>query len=150
MRTRSESARREAGRGQLLLLIVLLGLCAAGAWNYRRNLAAEQAAASVRPLAGYATEDLEALAEAYRSEIAAYDARYQKQRAARVQASDRAYFDEQVGELERVQRNARKIRAAGSQVAEREAALRDVEEELAVRGPERAEWQLHLERLTRF
>lgn len=143
-------SRREAGGAQLLLLVIVLGACGVGAWNYRRNLDAEHAARAARPLAGYATQDLEALAEAYEGEIAAFEARYQQRRAKRVEARDRGYFDEQVGELEKVQRHARGTREAGAQVAEREAALREVEAELAARGSERTDWEVHLERLTRF
>ena len=59
--------RRQAGGVLLLLLpIAVAGLAAAGFWNYRRNLELEQRAAAARPLHGYSTRDLEALAGAYR------------------------------------------------------------------------------------
>jgi hypothetical protein len=142
--------RSEQGRAQLLLLVMLLAACGAGAWNYQRNLRAEQAAEAARPLAGYATGDLEALADAYRQEIDAYGTRYAKRREARTEVREQAYFDDQVREFERVQRAAGKQRDAGSEVAVREAALRDVEAELAARGPGESEWERHLRRLTSF
>lgn len=142
--------RRAERGGAQVLLIALVALCGAGAWNYHRNLVAEQVDHTARPLSGYSTADLESLADAYRSEIARYEAKYRGQRAQRNEARDRAHFGDQVGELEKVQRAARRTREAGAEVAEREAALRDVEAELAARGPERPAWQVHLERLTRL
>lgn len=143
--------RRKQGGAQIaVLLLVLGGLAAGGAWNYRRNLAAERAAEAARPLSGYSTGDLEALAAAYRQEIQAYEARYASRRGQRAEARERAYFDEQVREFEKVQRATSRTRAAGGDVAEREAALRDVESELASRGPARSTWEIHLRRLTTF
>jgi hypothetical protein len=132
------------------LLIALLALCAGGAWNYHRNLQAEQADEAARPLSGYATEDLEALADAYQQEIDTHAARYARSREARAEAREHAYFDQQVQEFERVQRGAVKQRDAGAALAEREAALHEVEAELARRGPVRSEWEIHLRRLTTF
>jgi hypothetical protein len=67
----SAARRREQGQVSGMLVLVLLGLCAGGAWNYGRNLQAEQVDRAARPLSGYATGDLEALADAYQQEIAA-------------------------------------------------------------------------------
>jgi hypothetical protein len=143
--------RSKRGGAQIaVLLLVLVGLVAGGAWNYRRNLEAERAAEAARPLSGYSTEDLEALAAAYRQEIQAYEARYASRRGQRAEARERSYFDQQVREFEKVQQAASRTRAAGGDLAEREAALRDVEAELAVRGPALGEWEIHLRRLTTF
>lgn len=49
-----------------------------------------------------------------------------------------------------MQKAATRARADGGDVAEREAALRDVETELASRGPASSEWQIHLRRLTSY
>jgi hypothetical protein len=144
MRTRS---RREEGRA-LLLLVVLCALAGGGAWNYHRNWTAEKAAEEARPLSGYDTADLEALADAYRQEIRREGARYEKSRGARAEARDRAYFDEQVQEFEMVQRQSERAREAGARLSESEAALRDIEAELGRRGPRESEWQAHLRRLT--
>lgn len=139
------------GGAQLaLLLLISVALALGGAWNYRRNLEAERAAAASRPLSGYATADLEALAAAYRQEIQAYEARYASRRGQRPEARERAYFADQVREFEKVQQATTRTRAAGGDVAERESALRDVEAELAQRGPALGAWQIHLRRLTTF
>jgi hypothetical protein len=143
--------RRNRGGTQVaVLLLVLGGLAGGGAWNYKRNLDAERAAEAARPLSGYSTADLEALAGAYRQEIEAYRARYESRRGQRAEARDRAFLDDQVREFEKVQQAATRARAAGGDVAEREAALRDVEAELALRGPASGEWEIHLRRLTSF
>ena len=76
--------------------------------------------------------------------------RYESSRGARVESSDRAYFDQQVQEFERVQRASNRRREAGAALAEQETSLRAVEEELAQRGPEQTEWQHRLALLTRF
>jgi hypothetical protein len=143
--------RRNSGGAQILVLLLIVGgLVAGGVWNYQRNLAAERAAEAARPLSGYSTADLEALAAAYRQEISAFEARYAKSRGNRAEARDRAYFDDQVREFEKVQQATTRTRAAGGDVAEREAALRDVEGERASRGPASSEWQIHLRRLTSY
>jgi hypothetical protein len=142
---------RNGGAGKTVLLALLLVLLAAGgAWNYHRNYELEKQSRATRPLAGYSTDDLHALADAYRGEIASRSARYDAAKKSRVEGRDRAYFDEQVQEFEKVQRASGRTREAGAQVAEREASLKQVEAELAARGPERAEWQVHLDRLTKF
>lgn len=143
--------RRDAGFGSgAILVLLVLGALGAGAWNYQRNLALESASRASRPLGGYDTADLEALADAYRSEVAAGAKRWAGTRQERAVARDRAYLDEQVREFEKVQRAASRSRAVGGALAEREAALRDVEQELALRGSEPSAWQLHWGRLTRF
>lgn len=143
--------RSVSGGAQVLVLVLIVGgLVAGGAWNYQRNLAAERAAEAARPLSGYSTADLEALAAAYRQEIAAYEARYAKSRGQRAEARDRAFLDDQVREFEKVQKASTRTRAAGGDVAEREASLRDIETELASRGPASSQWQIHLRRLTSY
>lgn len=143
--------RREKGAASTaVLLLVLVGLLGAGGWNYQRNLQLEQASRASRPLAGYSTEDLEALADAYRSEVAAHGARYERAKTQRAGTRDRAYFDQQVQEFENVQRQSGRVREVGAELAEREASLRQVEEELAMRGPEQTEWQKHWQRLTKY
>ena len=145
------SRRRESGAASTaVLLLVLLGLIGAGAWNYRRNLELEQASRATRPLAGYSTADLEALADAYRGEVAAHGERYARAKTQRTDSRDRAYFDQQVQEFEKVQRASGRVREVGAELAEREASLRQVEEELAMRGPEQTEWQKHWQRLTKY
>jgi hypothetical protein len=142
--------RRQAGRALLLVLVLILGLVGAGAANYVRNERAEEAAERARPLAGYATSDLEALADAYRQEIATRSRRYEQLRGQRTQARDRAYFDQQVGEFEKVQRQSAKVRGAGADLSENEASLQEIEEELRVRAAAPTGTALLLHRLLTF
>ena len=145
------STHRNAGSAKpLLLVVVLLGAIGAGAWNYHRNWQLEQQTRAARPLAGYSTEDLEALADAYRGEVKTGTAKYDSARKGRVESRDRAYFDQQVQEFEKVQRASNRTREVGAQLAERETSLRAVEDELAQRGPEMTDWQRHWQRLTHF
>jgi len=146
------ATRRRAGFGSaFVLLVIVVAAIGAGAWNYRRNLELERASRAARPLSGYSTEDLEALADAYRGEVAARSARYDGAKGQRAEARERAYFDQQVQEFEKVQRQASRTRDAGGELAVREAALRDVEAELAARsGDATSEWQLHWKRLTDY
>lgn len=146
------SSRRNEGRASVgLLVAILLAAAVAGAWNYRRNLAAEEAERAKRPYASYATEDLKALAEAYRAEVAQLEARWQAARGARVKATDRSFFGDQIEEYERVRRRSGQQRAVGAELGETEAALRAVEEELARRAnAPRAAWRVHWQRLTRI
>ena len=144
------ASRREAGASLGLVLVLLLALAAGGAWNYRRNLAAEEAERAQRPLAGYTTPDLEALAAAYRAELERLTGRYEAARGARVGTAERGFFGDQIDEYERVRRKSGRRREAGAQLGETEAALRDVDEELRARGSGALGWQLHLRRLTGF
>ena len=63
------SERLQSGRalGSILLLLVLL--CGAGAWNYHRNWEIEKESEGNRPYASYAVKDLESLREAFASEL---------------------------------------------------------------------------------
>ena len=146
------SMRRQAGFGSaFMLLVIVVAAIGAGAWNYQRNLKLEQASRAARPLSGYSTEDLEALADAYRGEVASRSARYEGAKGQRAEARERAYFDQQVQEFEKVQRQSSKARDAGGELAVREAALRDVEAELAARGSDgSSEWEIHWKRLTDY
>jgi hypothetical protein len=142
--------RGQAGGVLVLLLLGIVVLAAAGGWNYRRNLEAEQRAAAARPLHGYSTADLEALADAYRQEISAHAARYASQKSRRAEARDRAYFDEQVREFENVQKHSSRVREAGAEVSVREADLARVEAELRARGGVESDLDRHLRLLLTF
>jgi len=129
--------------GVLVLLLVLGG---AGAWNYQRNLAAEEALP--RPWKGYASEDLEALQGAYGQEIEQYSKKWDAARRQRVQARDRDLVGDAAQEFERVQGQAQRVRELGRELAEREAALEEIQEELRLRKQLGSGWKLHWRRLT--
>jgi len=142
---------RSEGRASLgLVLVIALAAAAGGAWNYRRNLAAEEAARAQRPLSGYETADLQALADAYRAEVGRLSSRYEAARGARVGTAERGFFGEQIDEYERVRRQSGQRREAGAELGQTEAALRDVEDELRARGSAGSRWSVHLRRLTRL
>jgi hypothetical protein len=123
----------QAGGVLVLVLVAIVAIAGAGAWNYRRNLQAEEQRTAARPLHGYATSDLEALAAAYKQEIGAREGRYEAAKKTHAEAKDRAYFDEQVQEFEKVQKQSGKKREAGAEVAMREVDLARIEEELRAR-----------------
>lgn len=143
-------AHREGGASTLAVVSLLLGaLVVAGAWNYHRNFAREQAERAQRPFASYATADLEALAAAYRAEVERLQGRWEAVRGQRTGAAERGFFGEQIDEYERVRRESAARRAVGADLGETEAALRDVEAELAARRAlAGGAWRVHLRRLT--
>jgi hypothetical protein len=129
----------------LLMLILLIGL---GGYNYHRNWKAEQNTGP-RPFETYETEDLSQLRDAYEAEVSQYETRYSAQNQRRVRASgDDALMQERVGEFERIQRNTERLRDLGTQVAEREARLREIEKELDYRLALATGFTLHVKRLT--
>ncbi len=146
------TARRCGGAASVALLVALLvGAAAAGAWNYHRNLVAEQQDRAARPLYGYETGDLEALAEAYRAEAAELTRRYEGVRNQRVETRERGFFGDQIEEYERVRRRSGSRRDIGADLGETEASLRGVEKELEARRREAGTLvDIHLRRLLRF
>ena len=93
---------------------------------------------------GYSTSDLEALANAYRQEIAAHSAAYASQKTRRAEPRDRVYFDEQVREFEAAQKNSGRVRKAGEELSVREADLARIEEELRARSHVESDLERHL------
>lgn len=143
--------KRQAGGAGMLVLVAIVAIGGAGAWNYHRNLEAEAQRAAARPLSGYSTSDLEILADAYRQELSASKGRSKGGSQARAVAKDRAYFDEQVQEFEKVQKQAaaqRKANAALGNVGD--VDLQRVEEELAARGEAETDLDRHLRLLLTF
>jgi len=145
-----EGQRRQAGGTLVVVLIAIAALATTGFWNYRRNLEVEQRSASERPMHGYSTGDLEALANAYRQEIAGHSAAYASQKTKRVEPRDRVYFDEQVREFETAQNNSGRIRKAGAELSVREADLARIEEELQARSHSESDLERHLRLLVTF
>ncbi len=140
----------QAGGTLVLVLVAIVAIAGAGAWNYRRNLEAEAQRSAARPLHGYSTSDLEALAAAYRQELAADAGRAKAQKPARAVAKDRAYFDEQVQEFEKVQKQAAAQRKAGAVAKVGDVDLARVEEELRARSGAESELVRHLRLLLTF
>lgn len=139
---------RDAGGAVVPLLLVLLLLGGAGAWNYRRNLEAENA--EPRPYRGLREPDLAALGEAMEAEIQVYVDRYQQATGRKVQVRSPQLLDEQIREFERVQSISETTRQIGRELSEREGSLRRVRQEQRRREQERDRVALFLRRLLSF
>lgn len=127
------------------LLLVLLGLLVGGGyWNYQKAVEAEEAV--YRPFRGYTQEALEQLVEAYEADRDHSAGRYEAAASRRVDARGRAYFQEQVEEFERVQQAGRQTRDLRNRVAESQATLKLLEEELSLRAQEKDKLMLILRR----
>jgi hypothetical protein len=129
------------------LLLVLAVLVAAGGYNYHRNLEAEAAEEGPRPYQGYSEEDIRSLLDAYRSEAEALEKRYHAARGQRVGGSEGGMLDENIRAFESARQRAGAVRELGAQVSMRQAAIVDLEEELARREAARDVLALHLKRL---
>ena len=131
-----------------LVLLLLLALGAAGSWNYHRNWKAEQQEQGNRPLSGYPTAGLEGLAMGYRAEIEALEQVAASARRQTSEAQHRTFLSERVQEFERIQRSSARIRDLNGDLRQREARLREVEQELEYRNRVESDGlQLHLSRL---
>lgn len=143
--------RRTEGKAVASLLAVLALLVAAGGGNYIRNLQADEASASARKFSSYGRDDLESLRAAYAQEVASLQRKYDTARAGRTRAGDGdRMMDEAVADFERMRAQSDGLRELGTQVAEREARIRDIDEELATRDAIGEGWEAHLRRLTRI
>jgi len=143
-------ARRSEGKTAAGLVALLAILVAAGGGNYVRNLKAEAAAETGRPFLKYDRDDLESLRAAYEAEAADTKARYARAQARRQQAGGAVMMDEAVADFERVRKQSDALRELNTQVAEREARIREIDKELAARNAIGQGWEAHLRRLTRF
>ena len=128
------SDRSRAGRatGSLLLLLLLVG--GAGAWNYHRNLEIEKQTEGLRPYKSYAAEDLEALRSAYAAELEGVRAQLTHARSQRTRvAGDQGSISKNVEQFKRTTRTSAAIREAAGNVAERESQIAQLDEELELR-----------------
>ncbi len=142
--------RRIEGKAVLGLAALLAILVAAGGGNYVRNLEAEAASEAKRPFHSYEQADLTNLRAAYEAEVASLQSRYDAARAGRKRGGSHAMMDEAVADFERVRAQSDGLRELGTQIAEREARIRDIDAELAARAELGDGWQAHLRRLTQI
>ena len=141
--------RRQSGRatGSILLLLVLLS--GAGAWNYHRNLQIEKETEGVRPFESYSTEDLVLLRDAYQTELSGVKAQFADAKRHRVRPkSDVGSISGNVDQFAQTTRTSTRIRKAASNVAERQGQIADVERELELRSRLGQGLMLHVQRLT--
>ncbi|MCG8591508.1 MAG: hypothetical protein MJE66_19610 [Proteobacteria bacterium] len=138
------------GQGGLALLVLLVLVVGLGGYNYHRNWQREQAEQTKRTFSGYATADLEQLAAAYRAEAEALQKRYSAASRRVAPARDRAFMSDRVAEFERVQKQAGSARDVATLLAEREARVREIEQELALRQNQTGALAVHFRRLISF
>ncbi len=133
----------------LIGILVLLGLLGGvGYWNYERNVEAEEQV--YRPFRGYSDGDVESMARAYRAEIERYRKEWREAREVRTRAAGTGHVDDRAREFERVQGNSTQIRALKRELAERQATLAELDQELGHRAAERDKMKLFLRRVLTF
>ena len=130
----------------ILILALLAGLGAAGAYNYQRNTAEEERAAP-RAYRGYSDADIAALIEAYEQEVEALEARYGAAKSRTIETRSGGLIDQQIREFERAQEAGASTRSMAADVAQRDAVLRELRREQSLRGSAEDSLELHLRRL---
>lgn len=133
-----------------VLLVLLVTLSAAGAWNYVRNWKAEQEV--FRPYRSYSDAELEKLRTAYQQEIDRLSSRQEalerRVRAHKFGAQQAGpLLGDRVAAFERTRQMNDRLRAVEGEIAEFEAAVRDLEAEERRRELERDRVRLFLRRL---
>ena len=137
------------GGGSLgMALVLLLVLMALGGWNYHRNYQIEQSERSQSTFSSYPLESLEQLVAAYRLEAEALQQRYDRLHGQRAKVRSTQGVEAGVQEFERVQRVSRQRREVTTELATREARIREIEAELAQREGLGSGFALHFSRLT--
>jgi hypothetical protein len=140
--------RTNSGR-VVFIVLALLMLAGGGAYNYHRNLVAEQAEQGDRPFKGYGESDLRDLKAAYSGQVESREGRYQELATRRVKTRAGAVrLDEKVADFERIQRAGAEKRALGGVVAEHRARLTEIQAELAYRDFMNGGMATHVRRLT--
>jgi hypothetical protein len=145
---RVAARRHQAGNSVAPLLLLLVLLVGAGAWNYHRNLEAE--GQEPRPYRGYSDDELTALLGAYEARQETQSERYEAVASRRAKAQGKAYFDEQVREFERVQRTSRRKAEARDQLAGTQVVVKQIKAEQAKRAAESDQLMLFLKRAFTF
>ena len=141
------SSRGNALGSLLLLLLLLGGVGAAGAWNYERNLALEEQ--EVRPYRTLSDTDLEALRAATEAEVKRLDARYAAASGQRASTQIQGvHTEERLRSFERVQAHGRAVRSLGHEASELGATLTELQREQDRRAADGDDWQVFMRRLT--
>ncbi|MBW2270649.1 MAG: hypothetical protein JRH16_18955 [Deltaproteobacteria bacterium] len=137
--------RRDAGSGIWAVLVVLLVLAGAGAWNYQRNLVVEEAV--YRPFRTHTDADLAQLAEAFESQKDRVSEHYDSAAAQRATAREGGHFDQRVREFERVQGIGDAKKELRAELAKSTTTLKLLTEEERLRAGERDTVKLFFKRL---
>ena len=136
----------KGGGARLLVLVLLVALGGAGAYNYTRNKADEEQK-TPRPYSAYSDAEISALIEAYEQEVEALESRYDAAKSRELDTRSGGLIDERIGEFERAQQWGASTRAMGAEVAEQEAVLRELRKEQSLRGASADFLAVHLRRL---
>ena len=140
----TDKRRGGAATSPALLLLLAIAVGIAG-WNYQRNLEAERR--EFRPYRGYAEADLDALIEAYSTQLEASETRWNAVSGQRARIAEKARFDEQVEEFERVQKVSRGSRDVRNRFSDAQATLEELRRGRERQLRERDAWRVHLRRL---
>ncbi len=139
----------QSGRatGSVLLLVILLS--GMGAWNYHRNFRIEKEREGQRPYEGYGVADLDALREAYATDLEVVRAQFDAAKRKRVRPKrDVGSMTDNVAQFQRTARTSSAIRDAAGDVADREGQISELDRELAIRMRFGEGLMRHVKRLT--
>jgi len=133
--------------GQTVFLLVIL--CAAGGWNYHRNMVIDDAVP--RPYRGYSDTELHQLISAYQVEVEAQMERYRESGVGKnVVVQDAGLLEERINEFERVQHLSKQRKERAYQVAENQILVAQLAKEQVVREQDRPIYKMIFRRLTAF
>ena len=135
-----------SGKGGPLLILLLI-LCGAMGWNYKRN--ADIEALELRPYRSYSDTELEQLKSAQQSETERRGEIY-RAGAREVTVRNRSLLGDRVDEFERVRRLSVQHRALANQVADSQASISLIQTEQATRENDRPIYKMILRRTFTF
>lgn len=142
-------ARHTAGRASGSLLFLLVLLVGGGGFNYHRNLEIERQSDGHRPYESYTTEDIQALRDAFESELVGSEAKFEAAKRQRTRPKrDLGSVSGNVQQFAQTAQTSRAIRQAAAGVAERQNALSELDRELQLRANLGQGLMRHLKRLT--
>lgn len=142
-------ARRSAGRVSGSMVLLLLLLVGGGGYNYHRNLEIERQSEGHRPYERYSIEDVQALRDAFESELAGSEAKFAAAKRQRTRPQgDMGSISGNIEQFAETTATSRAIRAAAAGVAERRDALSELDRELEIRANPAQGLMHHLRRLT--
>ena len=141
--------RSRAGNSLGSVVLLLLIVAAAGAWNYHRNLQIELQTQGPRPYESLAKPEVEALRSAYAADLEGVRAQlvHAKRQRGRV-ARDIDSIAKNVEQFEQTKRTSTAIRNALDDVTERESRIAELDKELEMRTRFGTGMARHLKRLT--
>lgn len=144
------AANRQGGGALVPVLVLLVLVAAAGAWNYHRNWTRDKAEEKARLYSSYSDADLARLDEGYRLELAAFNKQHESQRSRRIVVRDQGLIGDRVNEFERVQRAAQRSRQLSRTAADLQAQLDRISEERQIRAQGNSTFRVHLRRLVQI